>query len=72
MVEPVGIDPIDRDEMGEEDDVWGDDLMNDLEKRFNELRRFNATLEESPDKDEGDIVLDKRKVKKYMIELVAN
>ena len=30
MVEPVGIDPIDRDEIGEEDDDWGDGLRNDL------------------------------------------
>ena len=27
MVEPVDIDPIHRDEIGEEDDVWGDDLI---------------------------------------------
>ena len=72
MVEPVDIDPIDRDEMGEENDEWGDDLMNDLEKRFNDLRRFNATLEEFPDKDVGDIVLEKHKVKKDTIELVAS
>ena len=32
--EPVDIDPIDHDEIGEEDDVWGEDLMNDLERRL--------------------------------------
>ena len=33
MDEPVDIYPIDRDEMGEEDNECGDDLMNDLEIR---------------------------------------
>ena len=72
MAEPVVIDPIDRDEIGEEDNDWGDDLMTDLERRFNELRRFNTTLEESPDKDVENITLEKNKVKKDTIELVAN
>ena len=30
MPEPVDIDPTDREEMGEEDDEWGADLMNDM------------------------------------------
>ena len=34
MTEPVDIDPIDHDEIGEEDDNWVSDLMNDLERRF--------------------------------------
>ena len=53
MIEPVDVDPIDRVEMGEENDEWSNDLMNDLERRFNKLRQFNATMEESPDKDVG-------------------
>ena len=54
-------------------DDWGDDLMNDLEIRFNELRRFNRTLEESPDKDDVEnITLDQNKMKEDTIELVAN
>ena len=61
--ELVNVDPIDRDEIGEEDDKWGDDLMNDLRNRLDELRRFNATLETSSDKD---------KLKKGTIKLVAN
>ena len=73
MAEPVDIDPIDRDEIGEEDDEigeeddgieveddkWGNDLMNDLERRFNKLKRFNERLETSSD---TDIMLEKRKV----------
>ena len=34
-----------RDEIGEEDDdKWDDDLMNDLERRFNKLKRTWETL----------------------------
>ena len=46
--------------------------MNDLERRFNELRQFNRTLETSPDTNVEDITLDKNKVKKDTTELVAN
>ena len=56
---PVDIDPINRNKIGEDDDKWGDDLMNALERRFN--RQFNATLETSSDKD---ITLNRDKLKK--------
>ena len=47
--------------------------MNDLEERFNKLRRFNATLETSTDKDvEENVELDKGRLKKDMVELIAN
>ena len=36
--EPVDID---RDKIADEDDKWDDDLMSDLERRFNKLRQFN-------------------------------
>ena len=49
--EPVDIDPTDRDGIGEEDGKWDNDLMNELKIKLNKLRRFKATLEESPDKD---------------------
>ena len=32
--EPVDIDQIERDEIGEEDDDWGDNLLTDLERKF--------------------------------------
>ena len=44
--EPVDID---RDGLGEGYDKWGDDLMSDLERRYNQLRKFNKTLNESTD-----------------------
>ena len=72
MAEPVDIDPIDRDEIGEENDVWGDDLMNDLERRFNELKRFNKDLKNACHEEYGDIKLERHKMKEDMIELVAN
>ena len=46
--------------------------MNDLAIRFNEIRQFNKRLETSNDKDVEDIMLDKNKMKKDMIELIAN
>ena len=69
---PEDIDPTNRDEIGEKDDEWCDDLMDDLERRFNKLKHFNARLETSPDKDVGSITLEQRRVKKDTIELVAN
>ena len=52
--EPVDID---RDGTGDEDYEWGDDLMNDSERRFNQLRQFNETLDESRDEDLIDITM---------------
>ena len=46
------IDPFDHDEI-EEDYKWNDDVIKDLELRFNKLRGFNETLHEST--DEGTI-----------------
>ena len=71
--EPADIDQPDRDEIEEEDDKWDDNLMNELKRKFEELRRFNATLETSSDKDvEKNIMLDKLRLKKDTIELVAS
>ena len=50
-VDPVDINPIDHHEIEEENDKWDDNSMNELERKSEELRRFNATLETSSDKD---------------------
>ena len=50
--EPVDID---RDDMGDEDYKWDDDIVKDLELRFNKLREFNETLNESTDEDTIEI-----------------
>ena len=66
-------DEIDYDKIGDEDYKWDDDVMKDLELRFNKLRKFNETLNESTDVDTIEIT-DKAKnaLKKDTIELVAN
>ena len=46
--EPVDID---YDKIGDEDYKWHDDVIKDLEVRFNKLREFNETLNESTDED---------------------
>ena len=64
---------IDYDETGEEGDKWDDDFMNDLEVRFNRLRKFNETLNESTDEDTIDMkAKTKYALKHDTIELVAN
>ena len=49
------IDPFDHDEIEEEDYKWNDDVIKDLELRFNKLREFNETLNESTDVDTIEI-----------------
>ena len=68
--EPVDID---RDSTGDEHYEWGDDLMNDLEIRFNRLRQFNKTLNESHDKKLINVTTNTKNALKHdTIELVAN
>ena len=45
--EPEGIDIADRDGLGEGYDNWDDDIVKDLELRFNKLSEFNETLNKS-------------------------
>ena len=68
--EPVDID---RDEIADKDDKWDNDLMNDLETRFNQLREFNKALDESCDKDLIYMTTTtKNALNKATTELVAN
>ena len=46
--EPVDID---YDKIGDEDYKWDDDVIKDLEVRFNKLKGFDETLNESTDED---------------------
>ena len=69
-LEPVDID---RNEKADEDNKWDDDLMNDLERRFNQLRQFNKTLDESTDEDLINVTTSTRDALKHdTIELVAD
>ena len=68
--EPVDID---YDKIGDEDYKWDDDIVKDLELRFNKLREFNETLNESTDEDTIEITeKSKNALKRNTIELVAN
>ena len=68
--EPVDID---RDDMGEEYDKWDDDVIKDLEARFNKLREFDETLNESTDEDTIEMTeKTKDALMRGTIELVAN
>ena len=68
--EPVDID---YDKIGDEDYKWDDDVIKDLELRFNKLREFNETLNESTDEDTIEMTEKAEDVlKRDTIELVAN
>ena len=63
----------DYDKIGDEDYRWDDDVIKDLELRFNKLREFNETLNESTDEDTIEITEKaKNALKRDTIELVAN
>ena len=67
------IDPFDRDEIGDEDYKWDDDVIKDLDLRFNKLREFNETLNESTDVDNIEITEKAINALKHdTIELAAN
>ena len=68
--EPVDID---YDKIGDEDYKWDDDVIKDLELRFNQLRKFNETLNEST--DENTIEITEKTINaltRDTIELAAN
>ena len=68
--EPVDTD---YDKIGDEDYKWDDDVIKDLELRFNKLREFNETLNESTNEDTIEITEKaKNELKGDTIELVAN
>ena len=71
----VSFEPVDIDynKIGDEDYKWDDDVIKDLELRFNKLREFDETLNEST--DEGNIemtIKTKDALKHDTIELAAN
>ena len=68
--EPVDID---HDGLGDAYEKWDDDIVKDLELRFNKLREFNETLNESTDEDTIEITEKAKNALKHdTIELVAN
>ena len=71
--EPESVD-VDTYGTGDEEYEWSDDLMKDLEIRFNKLRQFNRTLYGSHDDDLIDITTKNSNVLKHdtIIYLIAN
>ena len=68
--EPVDIN---YDKIGDEDYKWDDDVIKDLELRFNKLRKFNETLNESTDEDTIEMTTKTKDVLKHdTIELAVN
>ena len=68
--EPVDVD---YDKIGDEDYKWDDDVIKGLETRFNKLREFNETLNESIDENTIEMTeKNKNALKRDTIELVAN
>ena len=68
--EPVDTD---YDKIGDEDCKWDDDVIKDLELRFNKLREFDETLNESTNEDTIEMTeKTKDALKRDTIELVAN
>ena len=68
--EPVDFD---RDDMGEGYDKWDDDVVKDLEIKFNKLREFNETLNKSTDEDTIEMTEETKNALKHdTIELAAN
>ena len=66
-------DEIDYDKIEDEDYKWDDDVIKDLDLRFNKLREFNETLNESTDVDNIEITEKTINALKHdTIELAAN
>ena len=71
----VSFEPVDtdHDKIGDEDYKWDDDVVKDLELRFNKLREFDETLNESTDEDNIEMTIKTKDVLKHdTIELAAN
>ena len=71
--DPVDVSQFDRDDIKDLHDEWDDNFKSNLEIRYNKLRKFNETLNESTDKDNIEITeKTKNAFKCGTIELVAN
>ena len=71
----VSFEPVDTDydKIGDEDYKWDDDVIKDLELRFNKLREFDETLNESTNEDTIEMTEKTKDALKHdTIELAAN
>ena len=71
--DPVDVSQLDRDEIKDLHADWDDAFMSNLEIRFNKLRGFDKTLNESTDEDTIEMTEKaKDRFKHGTIELIAN
>ena len=71
--ELIDITHFDHDDIEDIYGNWGDNFKNDLEVRFNKLRKFNETLNESTDEDTIEMIeKTKDAFKCGTIDLIAN
>ena len=71
----VSFEPVDTnyDKIGDEDYKWDDDVIKDLELRFNKLREYDETLNESTDEDNIEMTIKTKNALKHdTIELAAD
>ena len=71
----VSFEPVDTDydKIGDEDYKWDDNVIKDLELRFNKLRESDETLNESTDEDNIEMTIQTKDALKHdTIELAAN
>ena len=71
----VSFEPVDTDydNIGDENYKWDDDVIKDLELRYNKLREFDETLNESTDEDTIEMTeKTKDALRRGTIELAAN
>ena len=71
----VSFEPVhtDYDKIGDEDYKWDDDVVKDLELRFNKLREFDETLNKSTDEDNIEMTIQTKDALKHAtIELAAD
>ena len=71
----VSFEPVDTDydKIGDEDYKWDDDVIKDLELRFNKPREFDETLNESTNEDTIEMTEKTKDALKHdTIELAAN
>ena len=71
--EPIDVSHLDRDDIEDLHSDWDDAFTSNLEIRFNKLRGFDKTLNESTDEDTIEMTEKaKNRFKRGTIELIAN
>ena len=71
--EPIDVSQFDHDDIEDVQGDWGDDFQTDLEVRYNKLREFKETLNESTHEDTIEMTEKTKDAFKHgTTELIAN